>query len=276
MSPAVLFRCASDQRPHHAALVQRLGLAWEEDAPAAAGSTAAPGATHVLEAGPLGLCLHGPASADSTATATRVDFLDPALLYRLRTSGKRQGLGQALGLHRHPAPLVLDATAGLGRDALLMAHLGCEVLMLERSPLVHALLEDGLARALAAGDEPLLSAALPRLRLQHGEARHWLAAVLRGEQPQPDVVYLDPMFPPRNKSAKVKKDMALLQELLGAEEDFPSLLQAACAAARLRVVVKRPGHRPDLTLPPPTFTVPGKTAQFEVYELSSRQASIRS
>jgi 16S rRNA (guanine1516-N2)-methyltransferase len=269
MSNPLLLRCAAEDAPRFAALAQRLGLTLCDVA-----AVLPPLATHVLEAGPLGLCLRTAADVVQGPSATRVDFLDAALLYRLRTSGKRQGLGQALGLQKHPAPFVLDATAGLGRDALLMAHLGCRVLMLERSALIHALLEDGIARAQAASGEPLVLAAVARLQLQQDEAREWLAQAARGAQEQPDVVYLDPMFPPRNKSAKVKKDIALLHEILGAESDFESLLQAARAVARLRVVVKRPGSKGDSELPKPTFTVPGKTAHFEVY-VSNNASSMR-
>lgn len=261
----VVLRCGAAHLVRGEALACRLGLPLEP----ASGNGSSEAASHMLVLDDDGLCLHG----NDGATPTRVDFLDPALLYRLRTSGRRQGLGQALGLHKHPAPQVLDATAGLGRDALLMAHLGCEVLMLERSPLIHALLEDGLLRAGTAEHEALVRAAIPRLQLRAAEARDWLGSIVAGKAQQPDIVYLDPMFPPRNKSAKVKKDIALLHELLGSEDDFASLLQAARAAARLRVVVKRPGGKPDAALPVPSFIVPGKTAHFEVY-VSSKVSSM--
>jgi 16S rRNA (guanine1516-N2)-methyltransferase len=269
VTQSVLLRCIAADRTRIEPLALRLGLALHDEITALP-----PHITHVLEADEQGLCLRAVADELRGPSATRVDFLDAALLYRLRTSGKRQGLGQALGLQKHPEPQVLDATAGLGRDALLMAHLGCRVLMLERSPLIHALLEDGLARARASDIEPMVTAAVTRLQLEQAEAREWLQQAARGEREPPDVVYLDPMFPPRNKSAKVKKDIALLHDILGAESDFASLLQAARAVAKLRVVVKRPGNKGDAELPSPTFTVPGKTAHFEVY-VSSSASSMR-
>jgi len=260
MSDVVVLRCAPAERERFESLARRLELPLNDGS-----IPLGPGITHVLEAGDTGLCLRSLGNAAQAPAATAVDFEDPALLYRLRTSGRRQGLGQALGLQKHPHARVLDATAGLGRDGLLMAHLGCTVLMLERSPLIHALLEDGLQRARECSENLMLQMALARMTLQHSEARDWLAAALRGEHERPDVVYLDPMFPPRQKSAKVKKDIALLQELLGVEQDFASLLEAARAVAQGRVVVKRPGGKLDETLPKPSFTVPGKTAHFEVY-----------
>lgn len=201
-------------------------------------------------------------------SATRVDFLDGTLQYRLRTSGKRQGLGKAVGLDKASRITVLDATAGLGRDALVLASLGCDVHLMERSLLVHALLEDGFARARRHGDAAM-QVLLGRMRLLEGDSRERFAALDAGVEPQPDVIYLDPMFPPRSKSASVKKDIALLHTLLGSEEDFPGLLAAALPCARHRVVVKRPGSKTDTSLPKPAFTVPGKAAHYAVYVNSS-------
>src|SRR5690606_38189903 len=133
------------------------------------------------------------------AQATRVDFCDPALLYRLRTSGRRQGIGKAVGLDKTQATIhVCDATAGLGRDALVLAHLGCRVSSAERSPWVPALLEHGLRRARACTD-PLVRAALERMQLEAGDARQLLEAGRMPGAELPDVIYLDPMLPPRRK-----------------------------------------------------------------------------
>jgi 16S rRNA (guanine1516-N2)-methyltransferase len=227
--------------------------------------------THLLWVGIEGLSL-GP-SGSKPAAATRVDFLDPTLQYRLRTSGKRQGIGKAVGLDKATGISVLDATAGLGKDALVLAHLGCNVQMLEKSPVIHALLEDGLRRAMADPDQQLASA-LERMQLFHSDARRWLEDIQEGRNPSPDVIYLDPMFPPRSKSASVKKDIALLQNVLEEETDFPALLESARSCARHRVVVKRPGNKPGKDVPEPTLIVPGKSAHFEVY-VNSSFSSIR-
>ncbi|MES2624525.1 MAG: class I SAM-dependent methyltransferase [Pseudomonadota bacterium] len=227
--------------------------------------------THSLWISADGLAL-GPSCSKSTA-ATRVDFMDPTLLYRLRTSGKRQGIGKAVGLDKATGISVLDATAGLGKDSLVLAYLGCEIQMLEKSPVIHALLEDGLRRAQEAHDESLGST-LQRMQLFQCDARAWFAEIEHGSRPKPDVIYLDPMFPERSKSASVKKDMALLQNLLEAERDFPGLLAAARKVAIHRVVVKRPGNKPGKDVPAPTFIVPGKSAHFEIY-VNSSFSSIR-
>ena len=215
-----------------------------------------------------GLFLRDPTSR---AGVTRVDFLDAGLHYRLRTSGKRQGLAKAVGLDKVTAGRrlqVLDATAGLGRDALVLAWLGCEVIMLEQHPVMHALLADGLARGLRDADDAF-RVVLQRLRLQLADARQWLVAGPGGDQASPDVVYLDPMFPPRDKSALVKKDMALLHQLLGSEQDLASLVVAARAAARHRVVLKRPDGKLPAGVPAPTLWVGEAPATFAVYVNSS-------
>jgi 16S rRNA (guanine1516-N2)-methyltransferase len=202
---------------------------------------------------------------DFTKPETRleIDLTDPALLYRLRTSGKRQGIGKAIGLDMTPAQVhVLDCTAGLGRDALVLAHLGCRLTLLERSPIVHAALQAAMAQA--AG-HPLLTSALPRMTLHHANALDWFARIEKREVPAPDVIYLDPMFPERSKSAKVKKGMAQLQALLGPDEDLPEVLAAALRVAHYRVVVKRPPGNHLLPGPAPAFTLGGKASHFSVY-----------
>lgn len=200
----------------------------------------------------------------SKAAPTVVDFLSPEMEYRIRTSGKKQGLARAVGLHRHAPPSVLDCTAGLGKEAFILASLGCRVTLLEKSALVHALLKDGLQRAAASGDRGI-EEVIARMQLRHADARDWLATVQAGQQAIPEVVYLDPMFPTRKKSALVKKDMTALQQLLGPDDDVPGLLAQARQVALKRVVLKRPVGKIDIALPEPDFLVRGKTSQFAVY-----------
>ena len=220
----------------------------------------AEGTTHIFWWGEQGLALG--AVGQSTLQATRINFEDPALLYRLRTSGKRQGIGKAVGLDKAKGCVrVLDTTAGLGRDALVLAYLGCEVQMFERSPWVHALLEDGLRRA-HLSDEAVVRDAASRMRLAHANSLTYLQEMLDAA---PDVIYLDPMFPPRRKSAAVKKDIGVLQGLLGPDDDLPALLELALCVATRRVVVKRPPDQSDIAGPKPSFTLEGKAAHFSIY-----------
>jgi 16S rRNA (guanine1516-N2)-methyltransferase len=188
-----------------------------------------------------------------------VDFGAGGMRHR-RRGGQNEPLGRAVGVGKCSPLFVVDATAGLGRDSFVLADLGCEVLMLEREPVIAALLRDGLRRASEGGD-PWLTDVSSRLRLEQVDACEWLAAP--ADKPV-DVVYLDPMFPQRHKSARVKKEMWLFQQLFsgGGSE---SLLQRALAQARRRVVVKRPARAMPLEDEAPAFTIPGKSVRFDVY-----------
>ena len=194
----------------------------------------------------------------------RVDFTGGALGFRQRAGFRRDELlARAVGVKGHPLPRVLDATAGLGRDAFMLASLGCDVVLCERHPVVHALLADGLRRASEEG-----LAALSRMRLcSEDAARHLAAATSAGAY---DVIVLDPMFPERTKSALVKKPMRMFHALVGADEDAAALLELALTRALRRVVVKRPLHAEHLGGRVPSLDYRGKAVRFDVYLTSSR------
>jgi 16S rRNA (guanine1516-N2)-methyltransferase len=165
---------------------------------------------------------------------------------------------KAIGAKGALRPTVLDGTAGLGKDAFLLASLGCEVLLLERSKIVHALLQDGLSRARNSNVE--LAAITGRMELLYTDFMKFTAS-----EREFDVVYLDPMFPERKKSAKVKKDMALLQQLLGHESDNAKLLEHARKLAKKRVVVKRAKLSPHISSEKPDIEFKGSSSRFDVY-----------
>ena len=199
--------------------------------------------------------------------AVRVDLFEGDLGERLRAGTRGEvRLARALGLRRHPTPLVLDATAGLGRESVLAAAMGCHVIACERSPAVALLLRDGLERAAALGG-PDVRDLVARIDLRVADAREVLRDLSAAERP--DVVLVDPMFPHRKKAAAQKKEMQLLQRLLGPEapDEAPVLLAAALAAARRRVVVKRPAHAPAVPLEgrSPDLAVAGRAARYDVY-----------
>ncbi|TRY34022.1 class I SAM-dependent methyltransferase [Aliiglaciecola sp. M165] len=193
--------------------------------------------------------------------AVFVDFASDALTFRrLHSGGKKESIAKAVGVKGAYAPSVIDATAGLGKDAFVLASLGCHVEMIERSPVVAALLEDGLNRA---GQSTELSQWLPeRMKLFHGPS-YTLLNDWQGNLP--DVVYLDPMFPHRKKSALVKKEMRLFQQMLGPDEDADKLLAPALKLATKRVVVKRPESAPFLDGKEPNMQIKGKKLRFDVY-----------
>ena len=196
-----------------------------------------------------------------------VDFVaGPAAHRRRFGGGRRQPLARAVGLKGHAAPTVIDATAGLGGDAFVLAGLGCTVLLLERSPIIAALLRDGLHRA--RQDPDIGSLVTERLALELADGRDFLPQ-LAPEQ-QPEVIYLDPMYPHRRKTALASKEMRLLRQIAGADLDAPALLAAALGCARRRVVVKRPRLAPPLSGPPPTLHITAPNTRFDVYLIPRR------
>ena len=186
------------------------------------------------------------------------EFIEGRTGWRLRHAGRGQSIARAVGLKKgKPLPRVVDATAGLGRDAALLAVLGCTVVAVERSPDVHAVLKDGLRRALVDIE---LGPALGGIELLLGDA----ALLIPKMDPAPQVILVDPMHPDRVSGAKVRKEMRVLREVVGADADAGELAEVARAWARDRVVIKRPAKTPPL-LEGPSFQVAGKTVRFDVY-----------
>ena len=214
----------------------------------------------LLVLGPRGLALRRPNDPALTGEL-RVDFDRPAASRR-QQSPHRELVVQAARLRRAgESPLVVDATAGLGRDGFLLAAAGFRVVLCERNPVVAALLRDGLARAALL---PRTAAIAARIRLIAAD----FADGLEQLSERPAVIYLDPMFPPRSKSAKVKQELQLLQLLEGTgngESDAARLLQTALAAGPRKVVVKRPLKGPALAGPAPSHVLRGKAVRFDVY-----------
>lgn len=189
-----------------------------------------------------------------------VDFTDGKSDFRRASMGKQQALPKAAGLKSGHHPIVVDATAGLGRDAFVLAALGCRVTLLERSPVFAALLEDGLARArLNLKTAPVVE----RMHLVHSDSNVYLRQI--AETDRPDVVYLDPMYPHRTKSALVKKEMRFARAVVGDDEEAPVLLATALETARERVVVKRPRSAGPLDGPKPTVAIESKNTRYDVY-----------
>jgi len=199
--------------------------------------------------GDLGMTLCAPSEL---GFEVRIGLAEGPMARRLHTARRTDPLPRAVGLaRRRTFPNIVDATAGMGRDAFVLAHLGCPVIAIERVPALAFLLQ--LAAAESAGIE---------LSVVTGDAVAWLRGRDQGERP--DVVYLDPMFGEHGK-AQVKKEMQACRALAPADAcDERELLRAAREAALDRVVVKRaPGLAPiadDVS-----HAVPGERVRFDVY-----------
>ena len=195
-------------------------------------------------------------------------------LRRLRPGAlARELLVRAARIKQAEGPVhAVDATAGLGEDALLLAAAGFTVDLYERNPVIAALLEDALRRARAV---PELAEVAGRMRLAGSDSiaalREMAACARDGEVHQvscgarPDVVYLDPMFPERRKSAAVKKKFQLLHGLEVPCEDEEALLDAARMVRPRKVVVKRPVKGPYLAGVRPSYSIAGKVVRYDCY-----------
>lgn len=235
-------------------LAEKLGLPL---APTEGCNTASPYLLHVTEEQ-----LEIVSTQQTPFSRLSVEFVKGAQGYRrLKGGGKNQAIARAVGLKNQSLVTVLDATAGLGRDAFVLATLGCKVHCVERSPIIAALLQDGLNRAKLSLD---LRDILLRMQVTVGDAKNILSTLR--EANTPDVVYLDPMFPSIPKSALTKIEMRIIRDIVGDDLDAEQLLSLALGKAKKRVVVKRPQKAPvgfkDLK---PTFSIEGKSNRYDVY-----------
>jgi 16S rRNA (guanine1516-N2)-methyltransferase len=198
---------------------------------------------------------------DPTSPPFYIDFLSGKMGYRSQhASLRKELLARTIGFSPRVNPTIIDATAGLGRDSFILASLGFHVTMIERSPLLFALLQDALNRA---HQDHRIAPIAARLKLIHADAKEWLPT--HAAQYQPQVIYLDPMFPERKKSAAVKKEMVILQDILGKDMDAEPLFEAAFSCATHRVVVKRPRLAATITALAPSFSMTGKSSRFDIY-----------
>lgn len=188
-----------------------------------------------------------------------VDFVGGSVGHRFRSGeGRRQDLPKAAGFSSGVTPEIVDATAGLGRDAFFLASLGARVTLIERSQTMHSLLADGLERARAQGGR--YADTVARMTLIWGDSRTLLS------QLRPQVILIDPMHPPREKSALVKKEMRLIRDIVGTDPDSVELMQVALEAAQNRVVLKWPLRAepmPDVRAP--SHQILGKSTRYDVF-----------
>ena len=225
--------------------------------------------------------------------SVHIDFISGDLAHRHKYGGGRsQSIAKAIGLKQGtPPPSVLDATAGLAKDAYVLACLGCSMTLVERSPIIVELIKDAIHRA--EEDEHFKSVLKNGFEIINQSSIDYLTElankgmskdsdsdavdpevnypeIIYPDVIYPDVIYLDPMYPDKKKSASVKKNMQILQKLLGKDEDTQELLNSALKVAKKRVVVKRPKGAENLTELKPTYTVESKKTRYDVYIIPQR------
>ncbi|MGD2119070.1 MAG: class I SAM-dependent methyltransferase [Chromatiales bacterium] len=236
-----------------AELAQRYGFV-----PTASTATLSAGELHLQWQGQVLSCCFGQGKQQQ---CLNLDFTAGKNQHRrLFGGGRNQPLARAVGIKAGFLPQVLDVTAGLGRDAFVLASLGCQVDMLERSPVMAALLDDALQRAASHAE---VSDICQRMHLLFHDSRDYLQQLT--EEQYPDTIYLDPMYPERRKSALVKKEMRLLQQLVGKDEDSGELLLLALQRANKRVTVKRPKNAEYLAGIEPHASINSPNTRYDIY-----------
>jgi len=196
-------------------------------------------------------------------TDIHVDFVEGALAHREKFGGgKNQPLARAIGLNRRQDLTVVDATTGLARDAYILATLGCRLTLIEQSPVLYILVQDAIERA---RQENSPNATSNFIELINTDSLQFLDSI--ESNAKPDIIYIDPMYPERNKSALVKKDMQILHRLIGQRNDEASLLESAIHHAGYRVVVKRPSHAEPLAGIQPNTSISSKKTRYDIYSI---------
>ena len=190
------------------------------------------------------------------------DFVTGSVAHRRKFGGgSGQMVAKAVGIKSGVRPSIMDVTAGLGKDAFVLATLGCEIQMLERSPIVHSLLADGLKRAELNID---VMDIIQRMHLIKANSIEYMRQCVE----KPQVIYVDPMFPHSSKNASVKKEMLIFRDIVGEDLDAGALLEAALETASARVVVKRPRKAPIIAINnntiEPSYTLEGKSSRYDI------------
>lgn len=189
----------------------------------------------------------------------RVDFVKGAVAHRLRFGGGRgQDIAKAMGFRNGNTPTIIDATAGLGRDSFLLASLGAQVTMIERSEKMHMLLEQGMERAFNEGGQ--FREIIERMTLLKGDAKDIIPTLTA------EAILIDPMHPERKNSALVKQDLRQVRDIVGSNEDAADLVRLAIMHAQKRVVLKWPAKADPIEgVQKCSHQILGKTTRYDVF-----------
>lgn len=185
------------------------------------------------------------------------DFTD--MERRLKPSNlQREMLVKACRIKGKDAPVLIDATAGMGEDSMILAASGFIVNLFERDPVIAALLGDAMRRA---GEIPELSDPISRMTLREEDSTTGMKQL----EFQPDVILLDPMFPEKQKNSLTKKKFQLLHFLERPCTEENELFEAAVQASPKKIVVKRPLKGPWLADRKPDYSLKGKSIRYDCY-----------
>ena len=189
----------------------------------------------------------------------KCSFIEGPILHRLKyAKGRGQNLAKAVGFKFNKNRTIIDATAGLGYDAFILASLGANVTLIERSEKIYDLLKGAISEAKLYGGE--ISKIVNRMNLLFGDSKDILPNIA------PEVILIDTMYKDRKKSALVKNDMRLVREVVGSDSDHVELINVALNNASKRVVIKQPRYAETLdNIKGCSHQILGKTIRYDVY-----------
>ena len=189
----------------------------------------------------------------------KCSFIEGPILHRLKYGkGRGQNLAKAVGFKFNKNRTIIDATAGLGYDAFILASLGANVTLIERSEKIYDLLKAAISEAKLYGGE--ISKIVNRMNLLFGDSKDILPNIA------PEVILIDTMYKERKKSALVKSDMRLVREVVGSDSDHVELINVALNNASKRVVIKQPRYAETLdNIKGCSHQILGKTIRYDVY-----------
>ena len=189
----------------------------------------------------------------------KCSFIEGPILHRLKYGkGRGQNLAKAIGMKFNKNRTIVDATAGLGYDAFILASLGANVILIERSKIMFNLLQEALTEAQNFGGE--ISTIIKRMDLIYGDSKDILPKL------KPEVILIDTMYKERKKSALVKNSMRLVREVVGSDPDYLELIDVALNQASNRVVIKLPRYSDENNnYKPYSHQILGKSIRYDVH-----------
>ena len=189
----------------------------------------------------------------------KCSFIEGPILHRLKYGrGRGQNLAKAVGMKSNKNRTIIDSTAGLGYDAFILASLGANVTLIERSKQIYDLVKAGILEAKSYGGE--ISKIVDRMDLLFGDSKDILPSI------SPEVILIDTMYKDRKKSALVKNNMRLVREVVGSDPDYIDLINVALNCASKRVVIKQPRYAEPLKdIKACSHQILGKTIRYDVY-----------
>ena len=189
----------------------------------------------------------------------KCSFIEGPILHRLKYGkGRGQNLAKAVGMKSNKNRNIIDATAGLGYDAFILASLGANVTLIERSKKMYEILQNGINEGISFGGE--IQRIINRMELLFGDSKDILPKL------SPEVIMIDTMYKDRKKTALVKNNMRLVREIVGPDSDYIELLKVALNCARHRVVLKQPRYSdPIKVIRKCSHQILGRTIRYDVY-----------